>query len=432
MKILKLPAYYTPEQIASTHLSKDLSEAYLAEGFTFDVYAPTPTRGISDEERKKYKKIKYEVLDNGQTVVHRFSMFREGKNPIGRAIRYLLINVKHYFKGVRAKDIDIITAGSTPPTQGLLCGKVKKKLSKKYKRNVPFIYNLQDIFPDSLVHTGLTKKGSLIWKIGRKIEDKTYRAADKIVVISEGFKQNIMEKGVPEEKIVIIENWINTEEVVNIPREENKLFDKYSLPRDKFYICYSGNIGHTQNMDMLLDTAKRIAEVNSEIRFVILGAGVAKAHVSERVENEKIENVILLPFQDYEDISHVFSLGDMGLIISKKGVGSNSVPSKTWSIMSASRPILASFDTDGDLDRVIKENNCGVCVSPEDTEGFYNTILSCYEKRGQIAEMGKNGRTYVTTHLTKEIGTGKWVELLKSVTGENSTTEIKEKETVEV
>ena len=140
-----------------------------------------------------------------------------------------------------------------------------------------------------------------------------------------------------------------------------------------------------------------------------------KSHIAERVENEKIENVILLPFQDYADISHVFSLGDMGLIISKKGVGSNSVPSKTWSIMSAYRPVLASLDKNGDLDRVITNNNCGICISPDDTERLYNTILASYEKRDEIAEMGKNGRAYVEAHLTKEIGTANWVNLLKSI-----------------
>ena len=425
MKILRFVSYCYPEEVASSHLGRNVNEAYRDAGFITEAYAPTPTRGIDAETRKKYKKIKYEEIYDGSYQIHRFSMFREGKNPILRALRYFLVNIKQYFKGIKAKDIDLIAAGSTPPTQGLLCAMVKKKLSKKYKRNVPFVYNLQDIFPDSLVHTGLTKKGSLLWKIGRKVEDKIYRAADKIVVISEGFKKNIMEKGVPEEKIVIIENWIDVNEVVYVPREENKLFDKYNLDRNKFYICYSGNIGHTQNMDMLLDTAKRIAEVNNDIMFVILGEGAAKAHVSERVENEKIENIILLPFQDYSDIAHVFSLGDMGLIISKKGVGSNSVPSKTWSIMSASRPVLASFDKDGDLDLVITQNGCGVCISPDDTEGFYNEILSCYENREKLAEMGKNGRTYVETHLTKEIGTGNWVKLLKSV-AENKNEEIKE------
>ena len=419
MKILELSSYYDPENIASSHLMHDLEVAYISNGFDIEIYAPTPTRGVSAEIHKEYKNKKYEEKFDGKVKIHRFSMSREGRNPIFRAIRYFRVNRKHYLCGKKVKDIDVIIAASTPPTQGLLCAKVKKKLSKKYGRNVPFIYNLQDIFPDSLVHTGLAKRDGLLWKIGRRIEDKTYRAADKIVVISEGFKQNIMEKGVPEEKIVIIENWIDTNEVVNIPREENKLFDKYNLPRDKFYITYSGNVGHTQNMDMLLDTAKRISEVNSEIRFVILGAGAAKAHVSERVENEKIENVILLPFQDYSDISHVFSLGDMGLIISKKGIGSNSVPSKTWSIMSASRPVIASFDKGGDLDRVITDNDCGICISPEDTEGFYNTILSCYENRERLAEMGKNGRTYVTTNLTKEIGTSKWVDLIKSVVSES-------------
>ena len=119
----------------------------------------------------------------------------------------------------------------------------------------------------------------------------------------------------------------------------------------------------------------------------------------------------------------------MGLIISKMGVGSNYVPSKTWSIMSASRPVLASFDKGGDLDRVITDNGCGVCISPEDVDGFYNEILSCYENREKLLEMGKNGRSYVTTHLTKEIGTGKWVSLLKEVVNEEENT--KSKVTVE-
>lgn len=91
----------------------------------------------------------------------------------------------------------------------------------------PIVYNLQDIFPDSLVGTGLAKKGGLLWKIGRVIEDFTYKHADKIIVISEDFKKNIMAKGVPEDKIVVVYNWVDQNAVVNVPREKNKLFDKY-------------------------------------------------------------------------------------------------------------------------------------------------------------------------------------------------------------
>ena len=169
MRILKLSGYFYPEQISSSHLSKDLNEAYLNAGFTFVNYVPTPTRGISEEVRKEYKSIKYEEFDGGKVIVHRFSMFREGKNPIQRAIRYALVNFIQYFKGSSAENIDLILSGSTPPTQGLLCGMVKKRLSKRYKKKVPFVYNLQDIFPDSLVNANMTRKGSLIWTIGRKI-----------------------------------------------------------------------------------------------------------------------------------------------------------------------------------------------------------------------------------------------------------------------
>ena len=420
MKMLRMSAYCHPEQMASAHLSHDLNEAYRDADFYTENYVPTPSRGISKEIRKKYKKIKYEEQYDGHLKIHRFSLFREGRNPIMRALRYLICNLIQYFKGSRAKDIDIVMASSTPPTQGILAARVKKKLCKKYKRNVPLIYNLQDIFPDSLVNAKMTKKGSLIWKIGRKIENYTYRNADKIVVISEGFKRNIMEKGVPEEKIAVIPNWVDTEEVRPVPRAENKLFDRYGLDRDKFYICYSGNVGHSQNMDMLLDCAKRLQGENDNIHIVIIGEGAAKNHVAERIEKENIRNVTLLPYQDYADISHVFSLGDMGLIISKKGIGTNSVPSKTWSIMSAARPVLASFDLGGDLDSVIGGSQSGVCIPPDDIEALCGAILQYAEQKDALAEMGKRGRIYMEENLTRAIGTGKWVSLIKEVVGEQA------------
>ena len=126
------------------------------------------------------------------------------------------------------------------------------------RHHIPFVYNVQDIFPDSLFTTGVVKNRGLLWRWGNSIENKTYRNADKIIVISEDFKRNIMAKGVPEEKIVVVYNWVDEEAVVDVPRAENKLFDKYGLDRSKFYVTYNGNIGLTQNMDMLLEVAKEL------------------------------------------------------------------------------------------------------------------------------------------------------------------------------
>lgn len=406
MRILQLAGYFFPEKAASIYLEENRYEAFSKAGFYTVVYAARPQRGLSEEEYQEYKHKKLEMMFDNGVEVHRFAMYREGKNAVLRAVRYFLISAIQFWKGILTKNIDLIYVASTPPTQGALAA-----LVKKIKR-VPFVYNLQDIFPDSLAGTGLAKKGGLVWKIGRVIENFTYRNADKIIVISEDFKRNIMAKGVPEEKIVVVYNWVDEEAVIDVPREENKLFDKYGLDRNNFYITYNGNIGLTQNMDMLLEVAKAL-EANENIQFVLVGNGAYLDQVKQIIKDRNIGNITLLPFQPYEDISHVFSLGDVSLVISKPGVGANSVPSKTWSIMSASRPVLANFD-ENELKTIIENNHCGIFTKAGDKVAFTDAILKLYHDRELCKEMGKNGRKFVMDNLTKTVGTQKYVDVIKS------------------
>lgn len=406
MRILFLSSYFYPEQAASHYLGDNRYQAFASNGFEMINYVPMPCRGISDEIRQKYREKKIEKFYDDKLIVHRFSMFKEPKNPIGRALRYMLVCMKQLHYGLTTKDVDVLFLSSTPPIIGLVGSLIKKW------RKIPFIYNLQDIFPDSLVGTGLTKKGSVLWKIGRKIEDFTYRNADKIVVISQDFKQNIMEKGVPEEKIEIIYNWVDQHSVVGINREDNKLLNKYNLPKDKFYVTYSGNIGLTQNMDMLLDVVEELQDYTN-IHFVLIGQGAYKAEVESIIKEKQLTNITVLPLQPYEDISDVFSLGNVGLVISKPGVGTNSVPSKTWSILSASRPVLANFDPN-ELQTIIDNNKCGIFTKAGDTKTFKEAILYLANHPEECEIYGKNGRSFIEKNLTKEIGTAKFVNLLKS------------------
>lgn len=415
MRLLQLPVYSYPETAASLYLADNRNQAFINAGFDIIAYSPTPCRGIDKELRKEYrnKRHKHETLYGGRMILNRFAMYPEGKNPLLRALRYSLCWGIQLWKGLRAKDIDCIYLASTPPIQGVLGG-----VLKKWKK-VPFVYNLQDIFPDSMVGTGLARKGGLIWKFGRVIENFTYRHADKIIVISEDFKKNIMAKGVPEEKIVVVYNWVDQNAVVNVPRNENKLFDKYNLDRSKFYIEYSGNIGLTQNMDMLLEVMDELRYSFPAINLVLVGDGVYKAQVEKTVADKKLDNVTMIPFQPYEDISHVFSLGDAGLVISKPGVGANSVPSKTWSIMSASRPVLANFD-ENELKDILERNECGIFTKAGDKEAFKKSIVTLYENRDLCGKYGRNGRQFVMDNLTREVGTAKYVEVIKSVVGDKA------------
>lgn len=408
MKAIFPCSYYLPETAASLYITDNIVHACADKGIEVDMYTPSPTRNVPDgsvwerEERQM----------DGKLRIHRFHLYGEGKNPMLRALRYFLgeFILLHYCMW---KKYDVAFVDSTPPIQGL-----KMPLIKWLKRK-PTIYNVQDIFPDSLVGTGLTHEGSLIWKIGRIVEKITYRYADKIIVISEDFKKNIMAKGVPEDKIVVIYNWVDQNKVVDVPREENKLFDAYGLDRSKFYITYNGNIGLTQNMDMLLDVAKELHKVYEDIHFVLVGNGAYLDEVKRKVADQQLENVHLLPFQPYEDISHVFSLGDASLVISKPGVGANSVPSKTWSIMSASRPVLANFD-ENELKTIIENNHCGIFTKAGDKDAFKESILTLYNHRELCKEYGYNGRKFVLDNLTREVGTQKYVDVIKEVCGKKA------------
>ena len=408
MKVLQLTGYFLPEKAASIYLVENRLEAFANEGFDMVIHASRPTRGLSDEEYAEYKNRKEEMMYDGKLRVHRFAMYREGKNPVLRAMRYSFNWIIQLWYGLTEKNVDCVYLESTPPIQGLLGSLLK------IFRNIPFVYCLQDIFPDSLAGTSLAKKGGLLWKIGRVIEDFTYKYADKIIVISEDFKKNIMAKGVPEDKIVVIYNWVDQNKVVDVPREKNKLFDKYNIDRKKFYIEYSGNIGLTQNMDMLLEVMKELKATHPDIGLVLVGEGAYKAQVEEIVKRDDLTNVTMIPFQPYEDISHVLSLGDAGLVISKPGVGANSVPSKTWSIMSASRPVLANFD-ENELKDILVGNECGIFTKAGDKDAFKRSIIKLYENRDLCKKYGTNGRRFVMDNLTREVGTRKYVDVIKEV-----------------
>lgn len=412
MKILEMPPYYLPEQISSTHLTSDLTVGFINQGFTIENYVPTPCRGISEEIRKKYAKILYEELYDGKVKIIRFPIWKEGRNPIGRAFRYVVINIIQAQKGCKAKDINIIIGGSTPPIQGLLCSFVAKRLSRKYSRQIPFVYLLQDVFPDSLVTTGLAKKEGVLWKIGRVIENTVYKNANKIIVISQGIKRNIMAKGVPEEKIEVISNWIDLDSVHPVNRRDNKLINEFSIDPDKFLVVYAGNFGAAQGADIILKVAERLKD-ESNIQFVIFGGG-AYFEKAKR-EAEKLSNVFIHELMPADRISEVYSLGDVALITCKPGTGNAGMPSKTWSIMACNTPIIASFDTDSDLADVIRDSGAGVCVEPGDVDALINSVQKFYVDNKFNKKSDYDMRSYVRMNASKETCVKKYIDVIKNL-----------------
>lgn len=412
MKILEMPPYYLPEQISSTHLTADLTEGFINRGFFIENYVPIPCRGIPEETRKKYAKILYEELYDGKVKVIRFPLWKEGRNPFGRALRYFVSNIIQAQKGCKAKDVSIVIGGSTPPIQGLLCGFVAKRLSKKYGRKVPFIYLLQDVFPDSLVTTGLAKKDGVLWKIGRIVENTVYKNANKIIVISQGIKRNIMAKGVPEEKIEVISNWIDLDSVHPVSQSENKLIEEFSIDPKKFLVVYAGNFGAAQGAEIVLKAAEMLKD-EKEIQFLIFGGGAYFEKAKK--EAERMDNVFIHELMPADRISEVYSLGDVALITCKPGTGNAGMPSKTWSIMACNTPIIASFDTNSDLADVIKDSGAGMCVEPGDVDALVKVIQKTHVEWKSGKKNNCTTREYVRANASKETCVKKYIDVIENL-----------------
>lgn len=405
MKLLFLSSYFKPDKISSAHFGEDLRQALAARGHTMELYAPTPTRGVSDEVRQEYKKNRKDEYElDGKLHIHRFSLFREKRNPLLRALRYGVLEVQLLWFGLRAKNIDLLPMSSTPPINGLMA-----TLLKKWKK-IPYVYIVQDMFPESLVSTGMTKRGSLLWKIGNWVSNVTYRNAAHIMVISDSMKQTLIEKGIPADKITVSYNWIDIEKTIPVPREENPLFEEFGLDREKFYLTYAGNLGNSQNAGLLVDCAEKLKDYKA-IQFVIFGSGTEKGKLEKRITESGLTNIQMLPLQPMEKVSQVYSLGDASFVICKKGVGEGAFPSKAVSIMATGTPILASFDMDSDLCRIVEEKRIGLCADAGDVDGAVAAILQLYENRTLCKTMGENARELACSRFSKETGTALRIDI---------------------
>lgn len=406
MRIVYLVQYYPPEQASGLQLVEDLLEGFAKHGWDIDLYTPTPTRGITKEVRKEYTKKRIEKKYDGKLSIHRMHLYREGTGFIPRALRYALFSIECFWKAATVP-ADFIFTGSGPPTQGVVVGLAKKVSGKKV------IYNLQDIFPDSLVTSGYCGEDSILMKIGHAMENFTYRNADHIITITDDMKTNIMKKGVPEEKISVIRNWIDTDKVRPVPRNENTLFDELKLSRDKFYVVYAGNIGKVQGIEVIVEAAKLLNEY-ADICFLIIGNGSEEDRIKQMIVDKGLKNTLIFPLQPSDRAAEVYSMADVCVIPCKPGTGGSGMPSKTWTIMAAGAPIIASFDRNSEMERTIEDANCGYCADSGDAEALSKAIMKIYDEPAAKAEMKRNSREYAYKHVSKGKAVASYIETISN------------------
>jgi colanic acid biosynthesis glycosyl transferase WcaI len=282
-----------------------------------------------------------------------------------------------------------------PPLQLGITGFVARKL-----KNARVLLSVQDIHPDLSIESGLLKKPWAI-KWAKSFEKWIYRSCEKIVVISDGFKQNLEAKDVDSKKLTVIPNWVDTE-VLKPHAKNNSLSRKLGLA-GKFVVMYSGTITLSSylSLEKVLDAVKRLGS-EADIGFVFVGEGLKKPALVQKAKDSGLENVAFLPFQPYQDLPYLLAASDVLLVPLDREKTQLSVPSKLYNYMAAGRPIFGLTDPESEVARLIREADCGLCAEPEDPKKIADTILLLKKSRQDCLKFGANARKYCVDHYSRD------------------------------
>jgi colanic acid biosynthesis glycosyl transferase WcaI len=404
MRILLLTLYYKPDVAANAVIMTELAEELSALGHDVTVVTAFPHyKGNVIDEAYRGKLIERERRD-GIDIIRTYLYTSPNKNSLlVRFLNYVSFNLFSTLAGLFSGPQDVILVPSPPLTIGL-----SAYVIGLFKR-IPYIYNVQDIYPDVVIKLGvLTNRWAI--RFSRWLERFVYRNARHITVLSQGFKDNLLGKGVPEEKLTVIPNFVDTDFICPIPRD-NGFRHRFGLD-GQFVVLYAGNIGHSQSLEDVLASAEDL-EDEGDIAFVIVGNGSRKPELEALADEMDLSNVCFIPFQPREDVPQIYAAADVCLVPLKEGIALDSVPSKAYTIMASGRPIVASVDPGSDAWNLVQEAECGLCVEPEDAGALTEAIRNLYDDDDRRKRFGRNGRQHVVAHYTPEVVAEQYADLLE-------------------
>lgn len=415
-KILLHTLVFAPDGVSTAQLMTELALELQAQGHEVTVLTSTPHYNVEPEARarqpltRRWGGLLYTSELNGMSVYHA-SIPVKGARVGARLLDYLRFHAISTLAGLLAVgQYDILLVPSPPLTIGLsawLLGLL---------RGVPFIYNVQEIYPDVAVSLGVLHNRRLIGLL-EGLERFVYGRARTITVISEWFRRRLLEKGIENAKLSVIPNFVDTDFMQPGPKE-NSFAQTHDLAA-KFVVLYAGNVGLTQGFETILEAAARLAHLPN-LRFVIVGDGTRRAWLEEQLAGGAHRNVQLLPYQPRSLVPQIYAAADLCLVPLKRGTAQETFPSKIYTIMAAGRAVVAAADADSELAWVVEQAQCGCAIPPDDATALALTLQAAYEARAALAQMGANGRGYVLRHHSRRAVTQQYDRLIRQLTSDPS------------
>lgn len=409
MKIMMMAQHYAPEEISGAVLATDLAEDLVKRGHsvTFVTCAPNYPYG------KVYAGYKNRILSkeerNGVRITRVWSHISPSKSFWSRTVNFATFSMNALYGALFSERPDVLLSFSPPLPLGLAAW-IYSRMAR-----VPWALRVEDLYPDTAVATGLIRNRTAI-RLFYALEKLIYQKATAISIISEGFREILLKKGVPSEKLSITPVWADPDEVKPLPKE-NEFRAKHGL-NGKFVLLYSGNMGNTSSLDDVLAAAK-ILKDQPEIVFVMVGEGVRKDELVASAQQNALHNVLFLPYAPRKEYPVMLAAADAGLVTLNSTLSNTSLPGKTFNIMASARPILAVSPEQSEIARLVVRTNCGVNVPPGCPERLAEAVLAYRSYQPEALDItGLNGRNALEKNFSRAVCVDQYESLLQKVARE--------------
>jgi colanic acid biosynthesis glycosyl transferase WcaI len=262
-------------------------------------------------------------------------------------------------------------------------------------RRAPFVFNIQDVFPDVAVELGLLTNPMVI-RTARAVERFTYRQADAVTVLSDDLRANVSAKvgaqhGRRRTRVEVIPNFVDVG-AIRPGAHENAYRREHGL-QGRTVVMYAGNVGFSQSLGLVIDAARQLVVSRPDVVFVVNGGGAARPALEAGAAD--LPNVRFVDYQPIERLGEVLAAADIHVVPLKRGLAHASVPSKLYSVLAAGRPVLASVDPGTEVARTLEHAGAGVSVEPEDPAAFLVALEALLDDPGRRERLGAQGRAFV-------------------------------------
>jgi glycosyltransferase involved in cell wall biosynthesis len=278
-------------------------------------------------------------------------------------------------------------------------------------RNTPFVFEVRDLWPESIVAVGALPPHHWLIRGLEKVEAHLYKVAREIVVVTDSFRERLVERGIPRDKIAVIKNGVDLSRFT--PQSRDTALRARLGYKDAFVVSYAGTLGMAHGLDTVLDVARSLAD-QPEIRFLLVGDGAERSRLEARARRERLDNVLFTGALARDAMTEVYATSDLCLVpLRKTELFQTVIPSKIFEILGMARPLVLSVE--GEARSIVEASGGGVFVPPEDGQRMRDAIWSLAQNRDRCAVMGERGRQFVVQKFDRQVLARNYLDVLQRV-----------------